>query len=118
MKTRRTLLLATIAAGGLFVAFASGAVPLSASPFRTVDGGRLEARTMLVDDHERDDEERSAKHDRDHGHGGGEHHAARDHNGDGGERRGAGNGPAGAGSATPPDNGLILKGTTPKVQVN
>ena len=28
------------------------------------------------------------------------------------------NGPAPAGSTTPPDNGLFLKGAAPKVQVN
>lgn len=112
MTTRRTLLLTTIAAGGILAAFAGGAAALSGSHFRIGDDhgpGRHATRVDYREGHEgdrhherraeRDHERRYAEHDDDEG-------------------RGGQAGPARAGSTPPPDNGLIRKGSTPKVQSN
>ena len=119
MKTRRTLLLASIAAGGLLVAFASAAVPLSASRFGGDDEGRSTAHARPAGYREGGESDRhhERKAERDHD----RRHAERDHDGeedDDDEGRGGQTGPAKAGTATPPDNGLIRKGSTPKVQMN
>ena len=118
MRKLRTLLLATVATGGVLAAFASGAGPLvrlsdTASSF-TGAGAPL----VLVDDDEDEGSYlpwRKSGHDRDrHGDDDDDDDDDDDH---GHRRQGQGN-PNPAGNMPPPKNGLILEGRAPKVQVN
>jgi hypothetical protein len=110
MKPLRSLLVAAVAVGGISIAYAAGAASF---PQKIVSG--IEAAGW-------DHSFRKADYDEDeyegHHHVRGEHerhHEDDDDDDDWSYRR---NGLAPAGSTTPPDNGLILKGTAPKVQVN
>lgn len=110
MKTLRNLLLVAAAVGGLSAAYAAGAASL---PFKPLGmAGATESNRSF----DRADYEEGEGYFR-LGHDHGRHHEDDDDEDDDGGRFGQ-NGPAPAGSATPPDNGLILKGTAPKVQVN
>ncbi len=121
MNTRRILLLASIAAGGLFVAAASGAAPLSVSSFGADSATEPAKHTYLAD--YRDDDEGDRQHERNIKHESdddqvGQRNDGEDDDDDDDEAGGRWNGPAPVGSATTPDNGLIRKGSTPKVQMN
>ncbi len=125
MKRHRLPLLAAIGVGAIAVAFADGAVSLplghvGASAGNQADRHLIDAdyedeshdrrRFNSADDDHHDLGER--EHDDDRGYA--DHEDYDDHHDD--DDRGFG--PIGAGNAAPPDNGLILKGSKPKVQVN
>lgn len=130
MKNNRNLLFATIAAGSLlagFGAWAAGfAVPLSpASSATTAD---TLVQPISADDDDDDDDGKVRIYGQERRHedrrgayaDGKRHHDDEDDDDDRTEGYGRANGagPAPAGSTTPPDNGLILKGSVPKVQMN
>jgi len=121
MNARRTLLLASVAAGGLLVAFASGAVALSVARSQAADDRGAERHARLAEhrdggEHGRHHKRKAEREDGDR-RAGGEHDE--DHEDDeGDEGRGGRSSPAAAGSTAPVDNGLIRKGSAPKVRVN
>lgn len=129
MKHLRILLLATVATGGVFAAFASGAGPLARLSNSAAGVTGANAPLVLVDDDEDEDEDEDEGgyfHWRKSGHGhdrhDGEHHGDDDdddgEDDDDGQRQGGRNNPGQVGTTMPPKNGLILEGSAPKVQVH
>lgn len=118
MTKHRRLLLATLTAGTMLTAFGTWAAPLSALVTPALD---IQANGTLVHpvDADEDDEFEGANYRRDH-HDDDDDHEDEDEDDDDDFGMGGGkqHSPAPAGTVTPPDNGLILKGSTPKVVVN
>lgn len=119
MKKMRNLLLATTGVAAATALFAGGALSLPLGKADVASGATASDMVLRVDS------------DNDHGvrrwftfwrgddHEQGEGHGRYDdEDDDDGWAPTGQNAPAPAGTATPPDNGLFLKGATPSVQVN
>ncbi|NML73592.1 hypothetical protein HHL25_05570 [Rhizobium sp. S-51] len=117
MTKHRRLLLATLTAGTMLTAFGTWAAPLSAlvSPARDIQANGTLVHPVDADE---DDEFEGANYRKHHHDDGDDHEDEDDDEDDFGMRGGKQHSPAPAGTVTPPDNGLILKGSTPKVVVN
>ena len=109
MKLLRNLVLAAVAVGGISAAYAAGAASFPHNLVSGIDAAGWDHSVRKAD---YDDEHEGYRR-----FGGGHERHHEDDDDDHGRNYGQ-NGPAPAGSTTPPDNGLILKGTAPKVQVN
>lgn len=113
MKEHRRLLLATLISGTVLAAFDAFAVPLPF--FSSAVPGEAASRSMIHTVDADDDDvwlTGQQRHDDD-----GEDDD--DDDDDDNERNGRSRpSPLPAGPTTPPNNGLILRGSTPKVQVN
>jgi hypothetical protein len=110
MKPLRSLLIAAVAVGGISLAYAAGAASF---PQKLVSGIEAAGWDHSYRKADYDDDEHEG-----HRHLRGEHERHHEDGDDDDGWRFGRNGSAPAGSTTPPDNGLILKGTAPKVQVN
>ena len=110
MKLLRNLVLAAVAVGGISAAYAAGAASFPHNLVSGIDaaGWDLSVRKADYDDDEHEGYRRF---------GGGHERHHEDDDDDQGRNYGQ-NGPGPAGSTTPPDNGLIPKGTAPKGQGN
>lgn len=111
MKPLRNLVLAVVAVGGISIAYAAGAASFPQKIVSGIDAAGWDHSFRKADYDDDDDHEGYRRF-------GGEHER---HHDDGDDDDGWTYGRSGAaptGSTTPPDNGLILKGTAPKVQVN
>lgn len=126
MLKNRRLILATLLSGTALAAAGAIAGPLvllgTPASHDVENGGRVQP----VDWDEEEDDNGWRKDTKRHHHGEhGRHHDDDEHGDDddddddnGGRQHGRAGSPAPVGSVAPPNNGLILQGSTPKVQVN
>ena len=121
MKTNRRLLLATLLSGTVLAAAGAIAGPLAVfGP--PVAGDAAASATMVhpVDWDEEDDDDRrkDRRHDDDHDDEDEDDEDEDEDDDDDGRNGRSQRSPAPVGTVAPPSNGLILQGSTPKVQVN
>ncbi len=120
MLKNRRLILATLLSGTVLAAAGAIAGPLvllgSPASHDAANGARVQS--VGWDEEEDDDGWRKDTKRHHHGERGRHHDDDDDDDDEGGRQHGRAGSPAPVGSVAPPNNGLILQGSTPKVQVN